>query len=267
MADQLFDPLEVELAPVHARRGEGHLGGQLVAVLCDQRDRLVRAVHAAAPDPVQQHQLCAEALSLAAGLAGELRAADSLGKAEEVLDAVRVGGLPARNVAVEDNRRQPVGGGVDRGGQPRRAAADHDEIVFVALRRIAVPKRVRNPLESDVCVRLVLVDDDEQVVLLEAACAQELIGLARPSFVPLIRLGHTREEVAHAIVLGVHPPADQLQRRPNSHGMTVVRAVGSGAPGGCSDSQASISGSYSDFSPSQVAWEGEEHRRASGRTA
>ena len=129
--------------------------------LHDQPDRLVGAVHAASPDPVQEHQLGPESLGLAPGEAGELGAADPVGEAEEVLDAGGVGGLAARHVAIEDGGLEAVGGGIDRCGQPRRAAADDDEVVVVVPWRVAMAPRVGDRLDRRVGIRLVSVDDDQ----------------------------------------------------------------------------------------------------------
>ena len=215
----------------------------------DQPHRLVGAVHAASPDPVQEHQLGPEALGLAPGEAGQLGAADPVGEAEEVLDAGGVGGLAAWDVAIEDGGVETVGGRIDGGGQPRRAAADDDEVVVVAPRRVAMAPRVGDRLDRRVGVRLVAVDDDQQVALLQAELPEQLVRRARPGLEPLVRLGRSREEVAQPVVLGVHAPADQLHRRPCSHGATLVRAVGSRAWRARSSSSAVSTSARSGASP------------------
>ena len=86
--EQLVDARERQPAPDHPGGGEHHVCGELVAagereaLLPGGRDR-------AADDAALQDQLGAEALRLAAGEPGELRAADAVDEAEEVLDQRR----------------------------------------------------------------------------------------------------------------------------------------------------------------------------------
>src|SRR3954468_5154253 len=91
-------------------------------------------VHPAAGRTAHDHDLGAELLRLAPRLAGELRASDAVREAEEVLDHRGVRGLAARDVALEDDRREDVRRGVDGGREPRRPAADDHDVVARSLR-------------------------------------------------------------------------------------------------------------------------------------
>src|SRR5947207_2594086 len=75
----------------------------------------------------------AELPSLPPGQPGHFGPADPVGKPEEVLDHGGVRGLAARYVAVADERRKAVRGGVDGGCEPCRPCADDDEVVLLAL--------------------------------------------------------------------------------------------------------------------------------------
>ena len=59
-------------------------------------------------------------------------AADSGGKAEVVLDPTGRPGLAAERGALDDQRVEPFGGAVDRGGEARRAGADDQQVDLLA---------------------------------------------------------------------------------------------------------------------------------------
>ena len=71
------------------------------------------------------------------GEAGQLGATDPVREAEEVLDHRSVGGLAAGNITVDDDGRESVRGGIDRGRQPRRPGADDRDVVAALARRLA----------------------------------------------------------------------------------------------------------------------------------
>ena len=108
VADEIVDALEVEPCPIHAWSREDDGRRHLGVVLEDQPDRLLMPVHPAAADASHEQKFGAESLGLAARQPSELRAADPVGEAEEVLDHRRVRGLTARYVGVAYERREPV---------------------------------------------------------------------------------------------------------------------------------------------------------------
>ena len=165
-AEPGLDPVDVERAPVHPRRGDHHVRGHLVAA----GDVELRALgrHPAAGHAAQQHQLGAEALGLAPRQPREVRALDAAGEAEEVLDLGGVGGLAARDVALDQQRREPVRGGVDRGRQPGRAGAHDREVVVRALRRVALVPGVRHALDRGRGHRAVRGEQEREIVVGEA---------------------------------------------------------------------------------------------------
>ena len=99
--EQLVDAVEIEAAPIHSRRREDDGRSDLGAVAEAQRDRLVVTVEPAPVNRPQERQLRAELLRLPPREPRELRAADSAGKAEEVLDRDRctTPGRPARRAS------------------------------------------------------------------------------------------------------------------------------------------------------------------------
>jgi hypothetical protein len=80
---------------------------------------------------------CAELPRLGDGAAGELRAADPGREAEVVLDPSRRSGLAAQSGALHDQRVEPFGGAVDRGGQAGGAGADDEQVDFLTRRQFA----------------------------------------------------------------------------------------------------------------------------------
>ena len=75
-------------------------------------------------------QAGAELVGLHDGALGQLAAGDAGGEAEVVLDAHAAAGLAARAPCCSSTTvLQPLGGAVDRRGQPRRPGPDHDQVV------------------------------------------------------------------------------------------------------------------------------------------
>src|SRR3954451_8109375 len=100
------------MPPLHAAGGDHDRRRDLDAAL-DVHLEWLAPTAASAGDAQPDDQLRTEALGLTPRQARELGAADPAGEAEEVLDHRRVGGLTAWHVVFEDQRREPVRGGVD----------------------------------------------------------------------------------------------------------------------------------------------------------
>src|SRR5437763_1072420 len=77
-----------------------------------------------------------ELARLGDGAAGELGAADPGGEAEVVLDPAGRPGLAAERGALDDERVEPFGGAVDRGGEACRAGAEDQEVDLLARREL-----------------------------------------------------------------------------------------------------------------------------------
>ena len=215
--------------PVHARRRQYDRRGHLRAVVEDQLDGLVVAVQPAARDAAQEHQLGAEAFRLPTGQPRQLGAADPVREAEEVLDHRRVRGLAARHVA--GRRRsstRPSGGGVDGGGEARRPGADDDEVVVLPLWRLA-SRPTQSAIDSTRRARERLARRRRRRAASHRsarAASSKTVGLGRARLVPLVRLRGARQEVAEPVVLGVHPPTDDLHRwthRAHARSIVVTR--------------------------------------------
>ena len=87
-----------------------------------------------ATDLARQQEVGAEHPGLLVAALGQLGPADPAREAEVVADQRARAGLAADRLALDDQRAQPLGGGVDRGGQPGRAGADDDHVeVAVAV--------------------------------------------------------------------------------------------------------------------------------------
>ena len=92
-------------------------------------DDLVVVLHAHAGDGLRPEQLGAEALGLGQGAAGELRAAEAVGKAQVVFDGRALAGLAAGRAALDHQRAQPFGRAINGRAQAGGAGAHDDEIV------------------------------------------------------------------------------------------------------------------------------------------
>ena len=89
------------------------------------------AVHLQARHLARGEDLRAEPRRLPPRPLGELGARDAVGEAQVVLDARALPGLPAGRRPLHEYGPQPLRRPVDRRAEPRRAAADHHEIVEV----------------------------------------------------------------------------------------------------------------------------------------
>jgi hypothetical protein len=58
----------------------------------------------------------------------------------------------------------------------------------------------------------VIVDEDRQGRIDQPETLEQGVGLGRPRLVPFVRLRRPRQEVANAVVLGVHPATHDLYR-------------------------------------------------------
>ena len=84
-----------------------------------------------------------ELVGLHDGALRQLAAGDAGGEAEVVLDPHAAAGLAAGRRALQHHRAQPLGGAVDRRGQPRRPGADDDQVVHRLLQRPAEAEGLR----------------------------------------------------------------------------------------------------------------------------
>src|SRR5919197_5132194 len=64
---------------------------------------------------------------------GEVGAGEARRKAEVVLDASARARLTARGEALDHERAETLGGGVDRRGEPGRTAAEHNDVEGLAV--------------------------------------------------------------------------------------------------------------------------------------
>ena len=88
---------------------------------------------------------CAELARLADGAAGQLGATDAGREAEVVLDPARRSGLTAERGALDDQRVEPLGGAVDRGGEAGGTAAHDEQVDFLVRRQLAAdPERAQH---------------------------------------------------------------------------------------------------------------------------
>ena len=86
----------------------------------------------------------AELARLGDGAAGQLRAADPRREAEVVLDPARGPGLAAEHGALDHQRVEPLGGAVDGGAEPGRAAAEDQQVDLLAVGQLQPdPQRPR----------------------------------------------------------------------------------------------------------------------------
>jgi len=84
-----------------------------------------------------------ELLRLDLGPAGERLAGDAGGKAQVVLDLRAGPRLPAWSQGLEHERLQPLGGSVDRGGEPAGTGAHHHEVEGVlGVHRLGEPQLI-----------------------------------------------------------------------------------------------------------------------------
>ena len=96
-----------------------------------------------ADDLNANEDLGAKAQRLLMGAVGQLGAADALREAGVVLDPRARAGLASGSHAFENDRVQPLGGGVDRGSEPGRPRPNDDHVVKVSLRPSPQPGAVR----------------------------------------------------------------------------------------------------------------------------
>jgi hypothetical protein len=131
-----FEGREVgDIRPAIAGPGGDHHGARLHPTAIRELDppRIAGLPFAAAaiePRHLERDgELGAELVRLVERASGQRHARDAGGKAEIVLDPRRGAGLSAERALVEHQHREPLGGGVDRGGEAGRPGADHGDIV------------------------------------------------------------------------------------------------------------------------------------------
>ena len=156
----------------------------------------------------------AEALRLNQRVARQLRAGDASRKAEVVLDPRARACLPAGREASSDEHVQTFGGAIDRGGKPRRAGADHDEIVHLGGIEgdVETCARARDPRWTGVEKTAFAADDDGRIRRGNSELTKQLLGLRVALHVdPLERNRVPRREVAQAVRIDREARADDLQ--------------------------------------------------------
>ena len=144
----------------------------------------------------------AELLCLHLGPLGQRLAGHPGGEAEVVLDARARARLPAGGLALQHDRAQPLRRGVDGGGQPGGADADHgdvDHLRGVELLGDAEAVRQFGDAGPDECV-VRPAEGDGRVVGVEAGRVEACIGLG-------VRAGFQRVD---------RVPAASSSTRPNS---------------------------------------------------
>ncbi len=149
-------------------------------------------------------------------------------EAEEVLDQRRVRRLPARHVALEHDRRQPVGSRVDGGREAGRSGADDRKVVVSACSGWALSAHA-SASRSTVAPAssAVAVDQQRQLCAGRVVLAQRGVGLGRAGLQPRVRLRGAREEVAQAVVLRRQPAADDGDRRADGTHDGAMRNISS----------------------------------------
>ena len=127
-------PVEIgdgELAVVGAGGGDDRAPGHLRAV--GEGERVVPGDEVEPGDGARGGDDGTELLGLERGSGGEVLTGDAGGEAEVVLDARARGCLSTDRRTVQGERPEALRRGVHGGGQPRRAGADHHDVV-AALR-------------------------------------------------------------------------------------------------------------------------------------
>src|SRR5437764_14995514 len=131
-ADQLLDAGRVETA---VRDAGGDHAAPCAKVPAAAQVQLEAALgpRLGADDLDPDEDLGAEAQRLRVGAAGQFAPADALREAGVVLDPRARARLAARGHAFENDRAQPLGGGVDRSGEPSGPCPDDDDVVQLVL--------------------------------------------------------------------------------------------------------------------------------------
>ena len=113
---------------------EGHAGGEEDGMsrhrrLIIETELPVPPLHRQALDVAGGQNLHAEALGLGHGPLGEVASAQAFGEPGVVLDLGAVPRLTAGNLLLDHDGADPFRGGIHRGGQSRRPAADDEQVV------------------------------------------------------------------------------------------------------------------------------------------
>jgi hypothetical protein len=135
--DQRLQPRHGQPAPGDAGRDDDRLSRDLVAVGQAHDARLAALLQPGRG--LGEHHVRAEDPGLLAGPAGELVPADPVREAGVIADHRAVAGLAAGNGLLQYDRLEPLGRGVDGGGQAGRSRPDdgHVTLVDVAARAAA----------------------------------------------------------------------------------------------------------------------------------
>ena len=131
----------------------GECDAELIAELLE-RGGFARGIHAHA-----------ELERLQRGLPDEVAAGDAEGEPQEVLDARCRRCLPAGGHRIQQDGAEALGGAVDRGGEPGRSSAHHDEVDdLVGLRLVAQAQPLGDDARCRAQDRLALDVGDRQVL-------------------------------------------------------------------------------------------------------
>src|SRR5918994_7807292 len=110
----------------------------------------------------------AELSGLERGPPGEIGAGEARRKAEVVLYPRTRAGLTARGEALDHQCAETLGGGVDRRGQPGRAAAEHDDVEALAVDLRSQPELIGDRRNSRSPNDVVGADQDRALGLPDA---------------------------------------------------------------------------------------------------
>jgi hypothetical protein len=178
------------------------------------------AVRLEGDDVAGGDHLDAEPGRLPPGPLGQLAAADAVGEPEVVLDAAALAGLPAGRLALDEHRPQPLGGAVDGGAQPGRAAAHHDQVVELLAGvdvqpddrgQLGVRGRHQRPPVGG--------DDHGDVVRTGTRGGEQPLALGLVRAVPAVRDGVAGQQV---------PGVERRRRPPVADQLDLVRAAPAG---------------------------------------
>src|SRR4051794_6432919 len=99
---------------------------------------------------------------------GELGAGEARRKAEVVLDPRARARLTSRGEALDHERAEALGGGVDRRGEPGRAAAQDDDVEALAIYLASQPELIGDRRHSQPPDDALRPDQDRALLLPDA---------------------------------------------------------------------------------------------------
>ena len=132
-ADELLELRDVEPSVGDTRRHHDGAGADPRSV--GELDHSEVSIGGQAHHDPHEQERGAEGPRLLEGPEGELRPADALGEPRVVADQGAGSGLSADRLLLDDQGLEALGGGVHRGGQPRRSGPDDDQVEHLVLGR------------------------------------------------------------------------------------------------------------------------------------